>query len=84
MRKLLIPLLAAITVPSAALSNPLYRTPQYDSYSPDGLGAGKSWQDNSGNIYRQQWRSDKFSPIILKDEKGKAYQCNSLGQCSGY
>ena len=85
MKRFLIPLLAALAIPTAVFGDSLYRTPMYDSYSPDGYGAGKSYQDSSGNLYKQKWRPDNTGPVTLEDESGNTYQCNAaLGQCYEY
>ena len=85
MKRLLLPLIAAITLPIAVFGDSLYRTPMYDSYRPDGYGAGKSYQDSSSNLYKQKWRPDNAGPITLEDESGNTYQCNAaLGKCYEY
>ncbi len=85
MKRFLIPLLAAIAIPIGVFGDTLYRDPMYDSYSPDGYGSGKSYQDSRGNLYKQKWRPDTTGPVILEDEKGNAYRCNSaIGQCYEY
>ena len=83
--KRLLTLVAALALHTPVFGDSLYRTPMYDSYSPDGYGAGKSYQDSSGNLYKQKWRPDNTGPVTLEDESGNTYRCNAaLGQCYEY